>query len=182
MKFQTLILDDEKLVCSSIQRILNSNENTVHTANTYEDAKQILDSNQIDLLLLDYKLKEIDGLSVLKELRVSYPQLSIIMLTAFATVDLAVQAMKLGAFDFLQKEQTPEVIRYAVLRALDRQRLHKEVEELRQQYRKDLPLPEILAVSSEMKSALHLAKEFAQTEATMLISGETGTQTLSCQP
>ena len=175
MKFNILILDDEKLVCNSIRRILNSEENTILTANTYADALEILKKNDIDLLLLDYKLKEIDGLSVLKEVRVAYPELSVIILTAYATVDLAVDAMKLGAFDFIQKEQSPEVIRFAVLRVLDQRRLHKEVEELRLQYHKDITLPEIVAVSAEMQSVLHLAKEFAQTNVTVLISGDTGT-------
>lgn len=175
MEFTTLILDDEKLVCNSIRRILTSKENTVLTANTYAEAKEILLNTDIDLLLLDYKLKEIDGLTVLKKLRVLYPQLNIIILTAYATVDLAVEAMKLGAFDFIQKEQSAEVIRYTVLRALDQQRLCKEVEELRSQCNENIGIPDIIAVSKEMKSVLQLAQDYSQTEVTILISGETGT-------
>lgn len=175
MKFNTLILDDEHLVCKSMQRILLSEENTVQIATSYVDAQKILAETDIDLLLLDYKLKETDGLTVLKDVRVHYPQLTVIMLTAYATVDLAVEAMKLGAFDFIQKEQSPEVIRYGVLRALDRLRLRKEVEDLRIKTRDDATLPDIISVSSEMQSVLHLAKEFGQTDATVLVTGETGT-------
>jgi len=175
MNFTTLILDDEELVCNSIKRILDSKENTVLTANTYAEAEEILRTHTVDLLLLDYKLKEVDGLTVLRGVLISYPQMSVIMLTAYATVDLAVEAMKLGAFDFIQKEQPPEVIRYAVLRALDQHRLNKEVDDLRLQFRTKSALPEIIAVSAEMQSVMYLAQEFAQTRATVLINGETGT-------
>lgn len=175
MPFNTLILDDEKLICNSMKRLLQSDENIVHTATKIESARTILEKHEIDLVLLDYALGEIDGISVLKEIKLNFPQTVVIMLTAYATIQLAVEAMKLGAFDFVEKDESSEITRYAVQRGLDHQRLRKEVEDLRLQCMEKNSAVEIISVSSEMREVLDLSKEFARTDATVLITGETGT-------
>ncbi len=175
MKFQILIIDDEALVCRSIKRILNDKEKKVITTTTVENARTILQDQSIDLVLLDYKLGETDGLTVLKEIKEKQPHISVIMLTAFGTIDLAVQAMKSGAYDFIQKEEDANYIQYTVQRALDTLRLKKEVEELRKKCEEEISLPEIISFSPPMQYAIKLVKEFAQTDATILLTGETGT-------
>ncbi|MBC8174730.1 MAG: sigma-54-dependent Fis family transcriptional regulator [Candidatus Marinimicrobia bacterium] len=175
MKFQILIIDDETLVCRSIKRILEDNEKKVYTAITVENARTILQDQSIDLVLLDYKLGETDGLTVLKEIKEKYSHISIIMLTAFGTIDLAVQAMKSGAYDFIQKEEDANYIQYTVQRALDTLRLKKEVEELRKKCEEEISFPEIISFSPSMQHVIKLVKEFAQTDAIVLLTGETGT-------
>lgn len=175
MKFTILIIDDEKLVCSSVKRIIEGDEKTVHTALNFSQAQSVLREKDVDLVLLDYKLREMDGLSVLKLIQEEYPDVMVIMLTAYATVSLAIDAMKNGAYDFIQKEEDPTFISYTVERALDSLRLKKEVEELREQCIQEIGMPDIVASSQKMKHLLDIAKEFAQTEATMLLTGETGT-------
>ena len=175
MQFNTLILDDEKLICSSMKRLLQNDENIVHTATKIETARTILDKYEIDLVLLDYALGDIDGITVLKEIKQNFPQTVVIMLTAYATIHLAVEAMKLGAFDFVEKDESSEITRYAVRRGLDHQRLRKEVEDLRLQCLEQTSAVEIISVSPEMREVLDLSKDFARTDATVLITGETGT-------
>ncbi len=175
MIFKILILDDEQLVCNSLKRIIESEYRQVYIANTFKKAKQILNTNSIDLLLLDYKLDEIDGISVLKELNEKFEDLLVIMITAYGNIDIAVDAMKLGAFDFIQKKVEPDFLRFTVQRALDNLRLKKEVDELKTAIRENVGSPKIIAVSTEMNNVLELAMEYAKTDSTVLISGETGT-------
>ena len=106
MQFQVLILDDEKMVCNSLKRILESDERKIFMANQAETAFKILESNPIDLLLLDYQLGEKDGLEILKEIKAIYNDIEVIMVTAYGNIEVAVEAMKSGAFDFIQKKES----------------------------------------------------------------------------
>ncbi len=175
MQFQVLILDDESMVCNSLKRILESDERKIFIANQPETAFKILGSNPIDLLLLDYQLGEKDGLEILKDIKAVYADVEIIMITAYGNIEIAVEAMKNGAFDFIQKKEEPNFIRYNVQRALDTLRLKKEVEELKIQIGIEKALPKIIAKSKAMKSILKLATEFAKSDSIILINGETGT-------
>ncbi|MBN2366357.1 MAG: sigma-54-dependent Fis family transcriptional regulator [Calditrichaeota bacterium] len=175
MKFKILILDDEQIVCNSLQRILENKETDIFTSRETAEARRIICEREIDLVLLDYKLKNENGLNFLKEIREEHPEMPVIMITAFGNVDLAVEAMKSGAFDFIQKNQEPEFIRFTVKRTLENLRLRKEVQELRKSCLEENNLPEIVTVSSAMQKTLELANEFAKTDVTILITGETGT-------
>lgn len=175
MKFNILIFDDEILVCNSIKRVLTKDNLNIITVTDIENARTILKREQIDLVLLDYNLGETDGLIVLNEIREAHPEILVIMLTAYATVDLAVKAMKLGVFDFLQKGVEGDFILYTVQRALDTLLLKKEVNQLRMQCKRELKLPEIVYISNEMKHIMQLCDDFARTDSTILFTGETGT-------
>ncbi len=175
MQFQVLILDDEKIVCNSLRRILQSDEIQVHTALTIPQAREILDSQRIDLLLLDFRLKDGSGLTFLEEVKEAHPEVQTIIITAFGNIEIAVKAMKAGAFDFIQKNVEPDLIRFTVRKALDNLRLKKEVDELRLICQRDLNTPDIISFSPQMQHALKIAHEFAKTDTTVLLSGETGT-------
>ena len=175
MQFNILIIDDEKLVCNSIKRLLKDNEKEIYTALNIDEARKVLRNNLIDLILLDYKLGPIDGITVLKEIQEYYPEISIIMLTAHGTIDLAVSAMKNGAYDFIQKEEDIVILRHTVEKALDNHRLRKEVEKLKIECQENMELPTIISFSSRMSEVINLAKIFAEPDSTVLITGETGT-------
>ncbi|MCK5033314.1 MAG: sigma-54-dependent Fis family transcriptional regulator, partial [Calditrichia bacterium] len=175
MKFNILILDDEQLVCKSLKRIIDAKDRQIFTANNYKEAEKILKEESIDLMLLDYKLGEMDGISVLKELNGKYESLLVIMITAYGSIDVAVEAMKLGAYDFIQKKVDPDFIRYTVQRALDNLRLKKEVDELKTTFQDNICMPRMVATSLKMKSVLKLAGEYSKSDSTVLIQGETGT-------
>ncbi len=175
MQFNILIIDDEKLVCNSIKRLLKDTEKEIYTALNIDDARKVLRNNLIDLILLDYKLGPIDGITVLKEIQEYYPEISTIMLTAHGTIDLAVTAMKNGAYDFIQKEEDIVILRHTVEKALDNHRLRKEVEKLKVECQENMELPTIISFSSRMTEVTSLSKIFAKTDSTILITGETGT-------
>ncbi len=175
MKFNILIIDDEKLVCNSIKRLLKDKDKDIFAAENIDDARKILRLNSIDLILLDYQLGSTDGITVLKEIKEYYPQISIVMLTAFGTVDLAVKAMKHGAYDFIQKEENTVLLRHTVEKALDNHRLRKEVEDLKIMCQDESELPNIISISPQMTEVIDLSKKFAETDSTILITGETGT-------
>jgi DNA-binding NtrC family response regulator len=174
MQFNILIIDDEKLVCNSLRRILCDREKKVIATDDLKEAWRILKENAIDLVLLDYKLGEVDGITVLEEIRVNYPQIIVVMITAYGSIDTAVKALKLGAYDFIQKLDDTTMLQYTIQRALDSIRLRKEVEELRAKYEESSRLPEIVAVSPKMGRIMKLAREFAKSDATILLAGETG--------
>lgn len=175
MKYQIVILDDERLVCNSLRRILDEDNREISTFTSPEEAESYLLQERPDLLLLDYKLGSTNGIDFLKKIREDLPDLKTIMITAHGSIDTAVEAMRLGAFDFIQKNQEPDVVRFTVQRALEAVKLHKEVEELREIYRRDQNMPEIISQSAAMRELLEVSREIARTDSTVLISGETGT-------
>jgi len=175
MIFNILVLDDEKMVCNSMKRILEDQEKNIFLSNSFEMAQKTLENEAIDLLLLDYKLDKNDGISVLKYVKEYYPNVVIIMITAFGNIEIAVEAMKLGAYDFIQKKEEPAFIRFVVQRALDNLRLKKEVEELRAVFKDEMKIPAIIAISPKMRKVKELATQYAKTDSTVLITGDTGT-------
>ncbi|HGY56490.1 MAG TPA: sigma-54-dependent Fis family transcriptional regulator [Caldithrix abyssi] len=175
MIFRILILDDEQAVCNSLRRILNKPDREILIATTADMALQRLNEKPIDLLLLDYRLGDTDGLHFLQQVKDDFPDLLVIMITAHGNIDVAVEAMKYGAYDFIQKREEPEVILFNVQRALDNLRLKKEVEELRNSFLINENQPAIVAYSPGMKAVVHMADEFAKSDSTILITGETGT-------
>ncbi|MBL7052656.1 MAG: sigma-54-dependent Fis family transcriptional regulator [Candidatus Marinimicrobia bacterium] len=175
MQFNILIVDDEKIVGTSMKRILENEEKTIQIAQTVGSARKILKSEIIDIVLLDYQLGETDGITFLCEIRENFPEILVIMVTAFGSVETAVKAMKIGAFDFVEKREDASFLRYTVQRAVDNLRLKKEVEHLQFAHQQDTKLPQIIAESPAMKDVLNLGDSFAAVETTILITGETGT-------
>ena len=174
-KSHILIIDDDEMVCNSLIRLLESKEYEISVANSGEAALEIIPKSPPDLAILDFKLPKMDGLSVLAYIKEEYPDMQIIMLTAYANISLAVDAMKLGAYDFLEKEAEPELVRFTVQKALDNIRLKKEVQMLRQEFYKGQDLDKIVAESNTMQRILSLAEQFAASDTTTLLTGETGT-------
>ncbi|OQX95183.1 hypothetical protein B6I21_06745 [candidate division KSB1 bacterium 4572_119] len=175
MKFSILIVDDDKIVCNSLKRILGNKEYTINTIYTAKDALEEIYNNNPDLVILDYKLPDKNGLEVLKELKEKVPHVLVIILTAYGNVLLAVGAMKYGAYDFIEKEAEPELVRFTVQKALDTIRLQKEVQALQQEKFFENDLNRVVSNSAVMKKILELAGQFAQSNTTVLLTGETGT-------
>ncbi|RLD10528.1 two-component system response regulator, partial [candidate division KSB1 bacterium] len=175
MKFFLHIIDDEKTVAQSIKRVLQTEDREIEISNHADEALKKAREKYFDLFLLDYRLGDTDGITLLKQLKEIAPNAIYIIITAFGTIKIAVEAMKLGAFDFIQKDQNPEVMRFTVQRALDNLRLRKEVEEMRTSAFCQSHLPSIIAQSPAMKQVLEIADKFAETDSTILLTGETGT-------
>ncbi|MBD3223565.1 MAG: response regulator [Caldithrix sp.] len=174
MKFNILILDDERMVGNSLKRIIEDDNKKVFVATHYDQAKEFFKKEVIDLLLLDYKLGSTSGLDILKEIREYNVDLAVVMVTAYGSIELAVEAMKLGAIDFIQKKVEAQYIRFTVQRVLDNLRLRKEVEALKADQRNKNKFPYPIANSPSMQEVMQLADEFAKSDSIILLQGETG--------
>jgi two-component system response regulator AtoC len=175
MKFKILVIDDEPILRNSLEVALTVSGNDVVTAQSGEEGLDLFQKESPDLILLDHWLPGMNGDEVLRRIREKDTDVLVIIMTAQGSIELAVNSMKMGAFDFLVKPFDLERLEMLVQRALERIRLKKEVEWLRTQYREKFRVG-IIAVSREMRAVLDLAGKVAGgADTTVLIEGETGT-------
>ena len=116
-----LVVDDEMIVCESCQRILEEEGYEVEIALSGKEAFEKMKSNPFDIVITDLKMPGIDGMEVLKTLRKEYPDAIVIMITGYSTVETAVEAMKLGAFDYIPKPFTPDEVSVVVKKAIEKE-------------------------------------------------------------
>ena len=118
-----LVIDDEEYICQSCRELLGEEGYEVKTFTHPLGGLKRLKEESFDLLLLDLKMPEMDGIKVLKEVRRDYPHLIVIIITGYATVDTAVTSMKMGVFDYVSKPFTPDELLMVVEKAFEHQRL-----------------------------------------------------------
>ena len=169
-----LIVDDEVSLRRVLSVILTSDSHEVAEASGVAEARHALTGTQIDLVITDQKMPDGDGLDVLAASRDADASIPVIFLTAHATVDLAVDAMRAGAFDFLIKPFVPEHVLAAVRRGLERVDLVRTNERLKGAMRRLDPAEVTLGASPMMAQATEHLARVAGTNATVLITGETG--------
>src|SRR5262249_45055074 len=138
-----------------------------------KEALAKIESAQPDLLILDYMMPDLNGLEVLRELRSKGNDTPVIMITAYGSVERAVEAMKEGAYDFITRPFEPDHIALVVQKAPERQRLKRGVEILSEEVEQRYQL--VVGESAAMKEAVDLAKKTAGSNATVLLLGESGT-------
>jgi len=167
-----LLVDDEQDIRTSIQMILEyRNQYRVETAEDGPAALERLAERPFDVVLLDIKMPGMDGLRVLERIRDAQPDLPVVMISGHGTIETAVEATKLGAFDFLQKPLDREKLLIAVRNAADRKRLLAENREIRAKVEgRDA----ILGGGTRIRSVLEAVERVAPTEARVLITGENG--------
>jgi DNA-binding NtrC family response regulator len=174
MKYDILLIDDEPLVRGSLRRLLSQPDWRVTEVGSGEAACEAFARQRFDIAIIDICLGDLNGVQVLDVLREKSPSTVPIILTAYGSVNLAVEALKKGAYDFLQKDGDPQLVRHVVERAVEKARLQKEVETLRQDRLAQANLPQIIYRSRAMQQVLEMLDEYARTDATVLIEGETG--------
>ncbi len=168
-----LVVDDDEGVRSFIAEALEIDNHVVTQAATAEEALRNLRAQSFHLLLTDLRMPGQGGLALLKQARNDWPEMEGIVLTAYGTVQSAVEAMKLGAFDFLQKPlPNPETLRLLVGRALERSSLRA----LRERVQRSAPQPPVLSYGAPaMQHVVFELHKVAPTDATVLLLGESGT-------
>ena len=170
-----LIVDDEDLIRWSLRERLQTDGYDVLEAGTGKAALEAFKTG-VDLVLLDYRLPDLDGLSILRELKKLDPEVLVILLTSFVSVDTAVEAMKLGAFHFANKPFNLDEVAATVGRALETTRLRREVKQLRANEARPYSLRAIVGESETMESLRQMvAKVAASPASTVLLTGESGT-------
>lgn len=177
-----LVCDDNKSICNILEKALDSKETPVTVVNSGEDAIEKINQIQFSLVITDLKLPGKTGMDVLNEAIKLDPAPEVIVITAFGTVENAVQAMKNGAFDFVLKPFELDEIEVKVTRALEKWDLKKKNVELEQEniYLKEQQneiynFNEIIGESSGIKKVLEIVKKVSQSKTNVLIRGETGT-------
>lgn len=121
-----LVVDDEKNIRLTLSRALEDIDVDIATAENGEEALAAMAARHVDVVLLDLRMPGMDGIEVLRRLAVEFPSARVIIITAYGTIDRAVDAMKLGAVDFIEKPVTPAEVRSRVNELLDRERLREE--------------------------------------------------------
>jgi two-component system, NtrC family, response regulator HydG len=173
--WKVLIVDDEP----HLRRILSSNLKQDHheviEAGSVNDARGALAEHTFDAIITDQKMGDGEGLDVLAAAREADPTLSVVFLTAFATIELAVESMRRGAFDFITKPFVPEVLLASVTRAIEHTRLVRENSRLRDTVVRLEGSSEITGRSAAIRQLREKIARVAPTNATVLVTGETGT-------
>jgi DNA-binding NtrC family response regulator len=170
-----LIVDDEPDMVDNCARILRRAGHRCLTATDPHRALTLLESERPDLLLTDLKMPEIDGLALLRRAHELDPALPVVVITAFATIESAVAAVKEGAFDYLPKTFSLDQLTIVVDRALRQRRLALENRNLREQLQTTFGLENVVGRSPAMAQVFELVKKAARSEANILILGESGT-------
>jgi DNA-binding NtrC family response regulator len=174
-KGRVLIVDDEANARDALAELLDDAGYSVSTAADGRTALLQMEQVDPDVVLTDLKMPGMDGLSLIEKGRPMAPHTTFIVMTAFATIDTAVQAIKLGAESYLTKPLELEAVMAIVDRALDRTRLSREAEQLRQRMDDRLQFKNILGEHPSMQRLMKNIAQVARSRATVLIHGETGT-------
>ncbi len=170
-----LVIDDDPGVRESMERMLQSAGYTVQTAATGEDGLALARGNGYDVILSDMRMPGISGIEVLRKLREHHVDSAFIVMTGFGTVDTAVESMKLGAVDFVQKPFFRDELLMRVRSAAERRQLTRQVDLLHRQMRGSETLDAIIGDSDAMSRIKALIVRAAAAPGTVLITGETGT-------
>lgn len=171
-----LILEDEKLIRWSLREKLTASGYTVTEAEAGGPAMEFLEKEAFDLLLLDYRLPDTDGLTLLRICRERWPDMLVIMMTAYSSVEGAVTAMRLGAYDYLNKPFKVEEMLHTIRKALETNRLRAEVERLRISLKEKYSDVQMVGDSPALNEVRHLIDRVSKSRSTtILILGESGT-------
>jgi len=172
---RVLVVDDEKMIRWTLTRALTEAGYAVEEAASAAEALAAVEREMPDLVLLDFKLPDRSGVEVLREIRRLTPEVPVILITAFSSVEGAVSAMREGAYDYRSKPFEIDDLLLAVRRALEASGLREEVRALREETRRAAVVPELVAESPAMKEVVRLLQRVAQSEAsTILLLGESG--------
>jgi DNA-binding NtrC family response regulator len=170
-----LIVDDELIVRESLTKWFRQDGYRVEAAEDANHALKLMNNGPWDLALLDIKMPGMTGLELQKRLKEIDKNTSVIIITAFASVDSAVQALKEGAFDYVTKPIDPDHLTHLVVNALKQKKLVEENVQLREQILDTSKAYDIVGESQPIKKVLELAKTVAQTDTTVMLRGESGT-------
>jgi DNA-binding NtrC family response regulator len=174
-KFRLLLIDDEPSVLSSLKRIFFEDEYQIHTAGNGAQALELLAEIKMDAALIDLKMPGMDGLTLMKEMRKDFPQVMAIILTGHGSIQEAVEAVKLGAVDFLEKPYEPEALRNRIAQLHQIWNLREENRQLRSRIEFQFGFDRLVGNSTAMLKLKELIAQIGPNDAPVLIQGETGT-------
>ncbi|MBI4167278.1 MAG: sigma-54-dependent Fis family transcriptional regulator [Acidobacteria bacterium] len=173
-KANILIVDDESVVRDSLGKWFTEEGYNVETASSAKDALLKLPIERWDLALLDIKMPGMDGLELNRKMREAHPEIIIIIMTGYASVETAVQALKDGAYDYITKPFDPDDLTHVIQKALEHFRMKQENLRMRETL-DELQAVELLGQSAPIQKVVEMIRIVAPTDTTVLITGESGT-------
>ena len=174
MQGNILVAEDELLPRKNICRVLEDEGYQVHEAADGSAAIEAVDKNDLDLILLDLKMPGADGMTVLKHVRQASPQTLVLIMTAYASIETSVEALRLGAQDYILKPIVLDGVVKTVRTLMENKRLAWEIQTLRRQLNHDFETTELIGNSLATAEILEVIEKVAPTNSTVLISGESG--------
>lgn len=172
---QILVVDDELDLALSCQRLLSSKGYETSVASNAEEAAQLIQDSEPDLVIADLKMPGMSGMELLEQIKELHPDVQVVMMTAYSTVEDAVEAMRLGAYDFVAKPFTPDHLTVVVEKALAEQVLREENRSLREQLSRHYSFDNIIGRSPAMSQIFDAIRKVADTNINVLITGASGT-------
>ena len=173
--YSVLIVEDHDRLREQLGQFYEQEGFKVTTAACGEEGIEKLSQEKFAIIVSDVKMPGIDGFQLARHVREKYPDTDVILITAFGNIKQAVEAMKLGASDYITKPFQPEAIRLVSEKLIERRRLLEEVRELRQRVHEENNLENILSKSPKMLKVFELIRSLAETDSGVMITGETGT-------
>ncbi|MFA6147487.1 MAG: sigma-54 dependent transcriptional regulator [bacterium] len=170
-----LVVDDEEIVRESLTSWLEEDGYHVECAESGKKALERLPDRNWDLMLVDLKMPGMDGIQLMDEVHKTTPDMLVIIMTAYATVDTAVKAMKKGAYDYFVKPFNPDDISLTIRKIVDHHKLVQENLFLRKELKKQYKLRDMISKNEKMLEIFDLARTVANSSSTVLIQGESGT-------
>ena len=170
-----MIVEDEFISRENLEHVLQKEGYQTVALDSGVKALKELEKTEFDLVMTDLRMQQVDGMQILERTRELYPDTEVIMITGYATVSSAVEAMQKGAYHYLAKPYKIDEVRILVRQALERRWLKQEVIELRQQIQTQTGIPQLIGKTPKMEALKHLITQIAPTDCTVLILGETGT-------
>jgi DNA-binding NtrC family response regulator len=170
-----LVVDDEKIALNNLLYILKKENYEVTGTQSGPRALTLLEEQEFDLILTDLKMEKVDGMQILTRSRELYPDTEVLMITGYAIVDSAINAMKAGAYHYIAKPFKLDEVRKVVREALEKKKLKQENVQLRKQLDQFEEKPKIITANPLMKHILAMVKQVAETDTNVVITGESGT-------
>ena len=173
--FRILLIDDEPAQITSIQSFLKRRNYKVLSASSGKEGISLIHENSIDLVFTDFRMQEMNGLDVVKEVKKFNPELPVVVMTAYSDTEDAVRVMKEGAYDYLAKPVDLDELELLVEKVKEHRHLVSENKLLKEQLKEKYKFDAIISQSNEMENVLNTAGRVAKSKATILLRGESGT-------
>jgi DNA-binding NtrC family response regulator len=174
-RFNILVIDDEEGILDALKLNLERSGYIVSTAKSGQEGLALFNNHDYDMVLCDLQLPDMSGTDVLRELKLKRPSIEVIIISGYGTVENAVEATKAGAFHFVEKPFEFDELQLLIDRALERQALKQESQELRGKLQQRTTYSEIIGRSKSMQNIFEIIEAVAKTDANILIIGESGT-------
>jgi DNA-binding NtrC family response regulator len=173
-KVRILIVDDEHIARDNLEHILRKEGYDVFSVGSGIEALKKLEQSTFDLVLTDLKMKQVDGMEVLARTKEQYPDTEVIMITAYATLSTAIEAMKNGAYHYIPKPYKIDEVRMVVKKALEKKQLRDELKDVKRDYKSRMGSPFIIGKSHKIQELIDMVAQIGPTNCNVLICGETG--------